>query len=258
MDHAEKMYLVSRHQMEQLQGRPPTMGAIATNRLDDEMRTILQRADLCEDDKIKLYNSALQRYLRLTRQNESEKDRLNLIYPPEEPRPLPTLPEQPPQPTPQDTAMDEILRGVSTRYRKNAELLLNKMKQHQDVSTWDDRGTFLYKGVPIPGTNILDLVKGASQHRAPTEKRKPKGWDDFMNAMAEVNIPTSVLGSTTVKEQIEKLKDSLVVKDETATSPVSVMTPPFGTQKPLITGTPSSPWTLNPRSRFKFGDWLNL
>ncbi|KAG8147510.1 hypothetical protein E2320_022647 [Naja naja] len=119
MDHAEKMYLVSHHQMEQLQGRPPTIGATATNWLDDEMQ---------------------------------------------EPRPLPTLPEQPPQPSPQDTVMDEILRGVSTHYRKNVELLLNKMKQHQDVSTWDDRGTFLYKGVPIPGTNILDLVKGASQH----------------------------------------------------------------------------------------------
>ncbi|KAG8147209.1 hypothetical protein E2320_022765 [Naja naja] len=153
--------------------------------------------------------------------------------------------------------MDEILRCVNTCYRKNAELFLNKMKQHQDVSAWDDHGTFLYKGVPIPGTNILDLVKGALQHRVPTEKRKPKGWDDFMNAMAEVNVPTSVLGSTAVKEQIEKLKDSLAVKDDVATSPVSVMKPPFVDQKSLITGTPSTPWTLNPRSRLKFGDWLN-
>ncbi|KAG8127518.1 hypothetical protein E2320_014424 [Naja naja] len=153
--------------------------------------------------------------------------------------------------------MDEVLRGVSTHYRKNAELLLNKMKQHQDVSTWDDRSTFLYKDVPIPGTNILDLVKGTSLHRAPTEKRKPKGWDAFMIAMAEVNVPTSVLGSTAVKEQIEKLKDSLVVKDDVTTSPVSVMKPPFEDQKFLITGTPSTPWTLNPRSRLKFGDWIN-
>ncbi|XP_032081574.1 uncharacterized protein LOC116514209 [Thamnophis elegans] len=228
------------------------------DRLDDEMRNILQRHDLSEDDKIKLYNSVLQRYLRLTRQNESEKDKLNLIYPPGEPQPPPTLPEQPPQTTPQTTGMDDILSGVSTRYRKNAELLLNKMKQHQDVSTWDERGTFLYKGVPIPGTNILDLVKGASQHRAPTEKRKPKGWDDFMNAMAEVNVPTSVLGSTAVKEQIEKLKDTLAVKDETAASPDSVMTAPFGAQKTMFTGTPSSPWTIKPRSQLRFGDWLNF
>ncbi|KAG8148032.1 hypothetical protein E2320_001388, partial [Naja naja] len=75
--------------------------------------------------------------------------------------------------------------------------------------------------------------------------------------MAEVNVPTSVLGSTAVKEQIEKLKDSLVAKDDAATSPISVMKPPFEDQKSLITGTPSTPWTLNPRSRLKFGDWIN-
>ncbi|KAG8147237.1 hypothetical protein E2320_022687 [Naja naja] len=75
--------------------------------------------------------------------------------------------------------------------------------------------------------------------------------------MAEVNVPTSVLGSTAVKEQIEKLKDSLVVKDDVAASPVSALKPPFVDQKSLITGTPSTPWTLNPRSRLKFGDWLN-
>ncbi|KAG8147991.1 hypothetical protein E2320_023048 [Naja naja] len=217
--------------MEQIHRRPLTIGTTAVSRLDSDMRDILQRADLCEDEKIKLYNSVLQRFLRLSRQNDSEKDRLNLIYP-EEPRQPPTLPDPPPQASPQDTAMDEVLRGVSTRYRKNAELLLNKMKQHQDISTWDDRD-LLYRGVPIPG------------------------WDAFMNAMAEVNVSTSVLGSTAIKEQIEKLKDSLVAKDDAATSPISVMKPPFEDQKSLITGTPSTPWTLNPRSRLKFGDWIN-
>lgn len=254
MDYAEKMFLVPRHQMGQLQGRAPTMGTVAANRLDDEMRTVLQRADLGEEEKIKLYNSVLQRFLRLTRQNESEKDRLNLIYPSEEPQQPQALSEQPPQ----AAATTEILSGISSRYRKNAELLLNKMKQHQDISSWDTRGTFLYKGMPVPGTNILDLVKGASQHRSLTEKRKPKGWDEFMTAMAEVNVPTSVLGSTAVKEQLEKLKDSLFIKGEAATSPDSVMTAPFGTQKPLFAVSPSGPLMVKPRSSIRLGDWLNL
>lgn len=68
MDHAEKMHLVLRHQMEQLQGRVLTMGTRTTNRLDDEMCTILQRTDLCEDNTIKLYSSVMQMFLRLTRQ----------------------------------------------------------------------------------------------------------------------------------------------------------------------------------------------
>ncbi|KAG8139320.1 hypothetical protein E2320_002088 [Naja naja] len=57
--------------------------------------------------------------------------------------------------------------------------MLNKMKQHQDISTWDDR----------------DLIQ--------------------------------------VHKRIEKLKDSLVAKDDTATSPISVMKPPFEDQKGL-------------------------
>ncbi|KAG8138992.1 hypothetical protein E2320_001767, partial [Naja naja] len=43
MEHAEKMYLVSRHQMEQIHGRPPTIGTTAVSRLDSDMRDILQR-----------------------------------------------------------------------------------------------------------------------------------------------------------------------------------------------------------------------
>lgn len=44
------------------------MGTRTTNRLDDEMCTILQRTDLCEDNTIKLYSSVMQMFLRLTRQ----------------------------------------------------------------------------------------------------------------------------------------------------------------------------------------------
>lgn len=65
-----------------------------TNQLDDEMCTILQRTDFCEDNTIKLYSSMMQIFLILTRQNESEKDRLNLIFSPEESWPFLTLLEQ--------------------------------------------------------------------------------------------------------------------------------------------------------------------
>ncbi|KAG8139282.1 hypothetical protein E2320_002074 [Naja naja] len=164
MEHAEKMYLVSRHQMDQIHGRPPTIGTMAVSWLDNDMRAIFQRMDLSEDDKIKLYNLVLQRFLKLTRQNDSEKDILNLIHAPEDRKHPPAVLEKGPPSPQKNPSTQEILEGMSTRYRKNAELLLNKMKQHQDIMGWDDHGTVSYKGTPVYGSNIVDLVKGVSQH----------------------------------------------------------------------------------------------
>lgn len=126
MKHVEKMYLVSRHQMEQLQDRTPTIGTTAPSQLDDDMWSILQSLALSEDIKIKRYNSVLQRFLRLFRQNESQKNTLNLIHLPEDFRQLFALLEPSVQPPPYDPTKQEILDGVSTHYKKNAELLLNK------------------------------------------------------------------------------------------------------------------------------------
>lgn len=244
MEHAEKMYLVSRHQMEQLQGRPPTIGTTAVSRLDDDMKTILQRTDLSEDDKIKLYNSVLQRFLRLTRQNDSEKDVLNLIQPPESFKRSPAEPEPATPPLHQDPTKLEILEGMGPRYKKNAELLLNKMKQHQDILGWDAHGTVLYKGSVVPGTNIVDLVKGVSHQRSRNAKYYPKGWNEFMSAMAEMNVPTALLGSNSVKEQLEKLKDAISINVVSTTKSTSAMSEPRD--------IPMS----NPKRVLKFGEWL--
>lgn len=75
------------------------------------------------------------------------------------------------------------------------------MRQHRDILDWDEHGMVLYKGTPVLGTNIVDLVKGASQHRAHTVNHYPKGWNKFMSAMAGMYVPTVLLRSNSVKEQ---------------------------------------------------------
>lgn len=232
--------------MEQLHGRAPTIGATAVSRLDNEMRTILQRTDISEDDKIKLYNNVLQRFLRLTRQNDSEKDLLKLIQSPEafKQNTVETDPAPPLSST--DATTQEILEGVSSRYKKNASLLLNKMKQHQDILGWDNHGTIVYKGTRVPGTNIVDLVKGVSQHRSRTAKYYPKGWNEFMSAMAEMNVPTGLLGSNAIKEQLEQLK-------ETGTSKAA-----SSMKSPSVMPAPDVGSMSDPKNVLNFGNWLHL
>lgn len=84
--------------------------------------------------------------------------------------------------------MQEILDGTSTHYRKNAEFLLNKMKQHWDVTAWDYRG--MYTRGP---TYRFDLVKGALQHQARIVKQNPNDWNKFMSAMAYMKVLTVLL-----------------------------------------------------------------
>ncbi|KAG8141378.1 hypothetical protein E2320_007005, partial [Naja naja] len=190
MEHAEKMYLVSHHQMEQIHGRPPTIGTMAVSWLDTDMKAILQRTDL--------------------------KD---LKHPP-------AVSEKGPPSPQKDPTTQEILEGMSTRYKKNAELLLSKMKQHQDILGWDDHGTVSYNGTHVYGTNIVDLVKGVSQHQSRTAKYYPKGWNEFMSAMAEMNVPTIWLGSNSVKEQLEMLKEDGTFKSTSSNKQPSAMSTP--------------------------------
>ena len=212
MEYAEKMYLVPSQQLEQLKGPTPkeNIRSAAISSLDTEMQGILNRSDLTEYEKAKRYDSLLQKYLTHIRQKETEKEKLSLF--------LPQTPQNTEEaPVVSDNVYQEVLDNLPARYKNHARLLLNKMKQNKDVSAWDVKGTFVYKGDAISGTNMMDLVKGVTQTHALTTKRLPKGWDVFMRALAELNVPTSVVGNPANREALDALKSP---KGITTTTPV--------------------------------------
>lgn len=218
MEHAEKMYLVPKHELEQLKGTQPPQENIrteATRLLDAEMRNILQRPGLGEYDKAKLYATVLQKYLTYVKQGDLDRGKLTLFLPEQTPLeagyPLET-------PTNPDAVVQEVLDNVHTRYRKNAKVLLSKLSQHKDISSWDDQGGFIYKGMLVKGSNMLDLVRRTLQTHAGATKQPPKGWDIFMKAMAELNVPSSVMGNVVNRDHLERLKAS-ASDQETPTTP---------------------------------------
>ncbi|KYO43929.1 hypothetical protein Y1Q_0012888 [Alligator mississippiensis] len=118
-----------------------------------------------------------------------------------------------------NTIIQEVLDNVHGRYRKNAEVLLTKLSQHKGISSWDDQGGFVYKGMLIKGSNMLDLVQGTLQIHTGTSKCTPKGWDIFMKAMAELNMPSSVMGNTMSRDHPERLQ-VCASDEETPTAPL--------------------------------------
>ena len=84
MTHATKMALVPHDTIQQIQQHPTDISpaAKATFALDNEMKDILNRNDLPEEEKLKLYNQILSRYLKLDKQRKeplgNEIDKLRI------------------------------------------------------------------------------------------------------------------------------------------------------------------------------------
>ena len=51
----------------------------------------------------------------------------------------------------------EVIKSVPKIYKAGARKLLNKIKEHQDVLIWNDKGELLYETKPISGPHLVDL-----------------------------------------------------------------------------------------------------
>ncbi|KAJ1150734.1 hypothetical protein NDU88_003523 [Pleurodeles waltl] len=193
MDYAHKMYLVPRQQLEQL-GPSATdawdMRKNETQRLDAEIKAILNRTDLKPHDKAGLYSGALQNFLQYYKQLNSEKNKLTLYTPDAEQQPVPSVAPQDlgPSPTPGAFVVD-LLKNISQKYRGAAQMLLSIMTATKDLISWNDRGEFVYKGQPVAGSNMYDLVRGLTHGKTLSTQDAPRGWKQFLSAAAEPNIP---------------------------------------------------------------------
>ena len=173
----------------------------ATFALDKEMKDILNRSDLKEDEKIKLYNQTLRRYLALDHQRKQ----------PLEMKLTTTLPTPPSGPSETETKRDingsvndkvdsgykldvesDVLDSVPRTLRKKAERLLRHIKLDQNVLDWNKKGELITKGTVIAGSHLVDLINDAIRKR---KNFNPRGWKEFNNALSELNTPQDLVGN---------------------------------------------------------------
>ena len=137
--------------------------------LDDDMRTVLDRRDLSDEEKVRQYNQILQHYLEY-------HDHLKTPSPPKEGN------------TVKD---DEIIRTVPTRYKGKAENLLKRIEREPTMH-WNERGEFVHNGQVIKGSNIVDLVNDVVRQR---KDFHPHGWQEFARALRKGNVPQDLVGN---------------------------------------------------------------
>jgi hypothetical protein len=183
-------------------------------RVDLEMREIMDRTDLDDSDKIRLYNQLLQRYLQLNEQWVSEPAKVTLassgvstVAPAVTIPPTPTPPLQPPTPAPRtkiapvpaprkllSTAeivpkpIEDIVDDVIGKYRGSVRRVLQSGKVK-----WDDEGRLIYQQEPISGSDIGKLIHGVvtDNKRTRVLSTRQPGWNAITKLIEKRKIRRS-------------------------------------------------------------------
>ena len=175
------MVLVPENTLKRLQQRQQILTPPATQtlrNLDSEMTDILSSKELHDEQQARLYNQVLQRSLTYYHQRKGQPLHVKISTPKAVEAPKSEENEQPTEkPAPEkaiSSAVErEVMKSVPKIYKAGARQLLDKIKEHQDVLHWNDKGELLHETKPISGSHLVDLVNGTLRHRKGFE---PVGW----------------------------------------------------------------------------------
>ena len=137
MNHTKRMVLVPENTLERLQQRQQILTLPVTQtlkNLDGEMGQILSSKELDDDEKARLYNQVLQRYLTYYDQRKGQPLQVKLTAPKATETPKPEENEQPTGETATEvgtipTAVEEeVMKSLLKMYKAGARQLLDKIK----------------------------------------------------------------------------------------------------------------------------------
>ena len=167
------MHLIDPKMMMQQRTTPVTAPVNPIHRsivtLDDDMKTVLDRRDLTDQEKFRQYNQILQRYLEY--QYHLRTPSLSKVS----------------QNVKEDG--EEIVRTVPPKYERKAAHILKRI-QHAPNMNWNERGEYIHNGEVIKGSNIVDLVNDVVRHR---KALHPHGWQEFARALRQGNVPQDLI-----------------------------------------------------------------
>ena len=139
---------------------PPLTSQV--NHLDGEMSSLLERQDITEDEKARFYSQIFQCYLGYYDKRICQPVRVSIV------------PSKPTADKPEaqlktvdlpDHVEADIMESVPPTMKSKARQLVKKLKENEDLITWDDKAQLIYDGKPVPGSNVIDLVNDALRHQ---------------------------------------------------------------------------------------------
>ena len=131
----KELTLMNRYHQTQGRPKPPVEQRVKVmDTLDKKMESILEREDLSTDERLKLYDQSLTRYLN--------------VHDDYRPRPVvskvSTSPPAVIETETKDVIEEEILESVPKTMKTKAELLVCKMKADPSIA-WSEKGELKYR-----------------------------------------------------------------------------------------------------------------
>lgn len=146
------------------------------SRLDGEMTTILNQANLDDETKASAYSQVLSKYMSTKNQYAR-------------PTSIPII--DVPSKTTSSNATDLQLTPIPRPYKKKAQSLVDHIEKSPNIS-WNQRNEIIIDGETLANSNIIDLIDDLVR---PKSKRDPRGIHDFVQALKKDNIPESLINN---------------------------------------------------------------
>ena len=130
----------------------------------EEMNDWLEKDDVPEDTKATMYTWQLQRVKQLKNQVFSpEPSPVQMIT---QTKRIMTSESDSATPSQQLYVTDkQIIDSVPKTIENRAKLLIQKLKDHSDIISWNDNGQLALEGSVVPNSNIIDLVNDVMRKR---------------------------------------------------------------------------------------------
>ena len=220
MEHVKRLILVPEHMTDTPKKAlvPPLTAQV--NQLDSEMDSLLRRQDMTQDEKVKLYDQTLQRYLTYYDKRMQKPVHVSVV-PPKSIETEETGEELPEEPEPPGEIQKDILESVPATMKSRAFQLVKKLKTNKDVVGWNDHGQMVFEGRTIPGTNVIDLINDTLRQR---KNFNPAGWQLFAKALGRLNVPEGIIRN---EERLNMVK---AYRNKSTDTPLTL------SQLPLVTG----------------------
>ena len=91
----------------------------------------------------------------------------------------------------------DVVDTVPKTMQGKARRLMERMKR--DIA-WTARGELIHEGVPVAGSNVVDLVNDLLRKR----KTDPTGWQPFARQLRAMNLPMELVGNVTRRAYIRQ------------------------------------------------------
>ena len=101
----------------------------------------------------------------------------------------------------------DVVDTVPKTMQGKARRLMERLKRNM---SWTARGELIHEGVPVAGSNVVDLVNDLLLKR----KTDPTGWQPFARQLRAMDLPMELVGNVARRDYIRQ-----------ATTPATTSTP---------------------------------